>query len=151
MRSLAVVFWILFVDCYWELYNVINNNRRKSKTIDKHDWLIFFSLMCTLNEQYLIWYFMMQLPVSSIHVSFVIDRRQKRKWLLAAGRAQKVNGLIFLIFTLYYFVLHWGFQASSKHACFVLERRENKNKYFLPAGHISLAFWYIWDRSISSK
>ena len=48
--SLAVVFWILFVDCYWELYNVINNNRWKSMTIDKQDWLIFFSLMCTFNS-----------------------------------------------------------------------------------------------------
>ena len=139
MRSLAVVFWILFVDCYWEMYNVINNNRRKSKTIDKQDWLIFFSPWCV------------HWTNSTLFGTFWCSFLHPANMCLAAGRAQKVNGLIFLIFTLYYFVLHWGFQASSKHASFVLERRKNKNKYFLPAGHISLEFWYIWYRSTSSK
>ena len=134
----------------WELYNVVNNNRRKSKTIDKQDWLIFFVLDVYFVRT--VPYWVLYDVASCIQQTCVFCYWQRTKTKMTICCQKGKEGKWFDLFDIYVVLFCTSLRVSSiqQTRVFCSGEKKKKNKYLLPAGRISLAFWYIWGRSISS-
>ena len=128
MRSLAVVFWILFVDCYENcimLLITIDESQRPST--NRIDWY-FFSLMCTVNIDTLWRSF---LYPANMCLLLLIEDKNENHYLLPEGhRRWMVWSFWYFRCTILYFIE--GFKHPANTRLLFLGEEKIKISTFCP-------------------